>query len=70
MAEQDKMYRLYRKKTKGMPQMTKEEYIRFHYPTERYTLAKNRTEAIGNMARSGNAITAEELERFTKPRKR
>ena len=33
---------------------------------ERYTMAKDRTEAVGNQARSHNAINAKELAKFNK----
>jgi len=74
-SEETKAWKAYEKKTAGMGvRMSKSQFLRMHYPKkkvsedteERYTMAKDRTEAVGNQARSHNAINAKELAKFNK----
>jgi len=73
-SEETKAWNAYLKRTKGMSQVTKKKFLETHFPKkkvpedteERYTLAKDRTEAVGNQAMSHNAINAKELAKFNK----
>jgi hypothetical protein len=73
-SKETKAWKAYKARTKGASRVTKEKFLETHFPKkkapddtqERYTYAKDRTEAIGNQAMSYNAINAKELARFHK----